>query len=57
MKSNIYISPRNYNLYKIVYAKTDMAAGSKGITAFIIEKGMAGYAFCTFFMYFYYIHE
>ncbi|XP_074357347.1 isovaleryl-CoA dehydrogenase, mitochondrial-like isoform X2 [Apium graveolens] len=27
----------------IVYAKTDMPAGSKGITAFIIEKGMAGF--------------
>jgi alkylation response protein AidB-like acyl-CoA dehydrogenase len=26
-----------------VYAKTDLAAGSKGITAFIIEKGMPGY--------------
>ncbi|KAL8090929.1 hypothetical protein AgCh_040122 [Apium graveolens] len=29
-----------------------MAAGSKGITAFIIDKGMVGYAFCTFFMHF-----
>ena len=28
----------------IVYAKTDPAAGSRGITAFIIEKGMAGFA-------------
>lgn len=28
----------------VVYAKTDMDAGSKGITAFLIEKGMAGYA-------------
>jgi isovaleryl-CoA dehydrogenase len=26
----------------VVYAKTDVAAGSKGITAFIIERGMAG---------------
>ncbi|XP_062205212.1 isovaleryl-CoA dehydrogenase, mitochondrial-like [Phragmites australis] len=26
----------------VVYAKTDLAAGSKGITAFIIEKGMSG---------------
>ncbi|XP_028127008.1 isovaleryl-CoA dehydrogenase, mitochondrial isoform X3 [Camellia sinensis] len=26
----------------VVYAKTDIAAGSKGITAFIIEKGMPG---------------
>lgn len=29
---------------QVVYAKTDMAAHSKGITAFIIEKGMPGYA-------------
>ncbi len=28
----------------IVYAKTDMDAGPKGITAFIIEKGMAGFS-------------
>lgn len=27
----------------IVYAKTDKAAGSKGITAFIVEKGFAGF--------------
>jgi len=28
----------------IVYAKTDLAAGPKGITAFIIEKGMKGFS-------------
>ncbi|KAL1827636.1 hypothetical protein ACET3Z_006048 [Daucus carota] len=28
----------------IVYAKTDMAARSKGITAFIVEKGMPGFS-------------
>lgn len=28
----------------IVYAKTDPAAGSRGITAFIVEKGMKGFA-------------
>ncbi len=28
----------------VVYGKTDPAAGSKGITAFLIEKGMAGFA-------------
>ena len=28
----------------IVYAKTDPSAGPKGITAFIIEKGMAGFS-------------
>ncbi len=27
----------------VVYAKTDPAAGPKGITAFLIEKGMAGF--------------
>lgn len=28
----------------VVYAKTDPAAGSKGITAFLIEKGMKGFS-------------
>src|SRR6185369_9868901 len=28
----------------VVYAKTDPAAGPRGITAFIIEKGFAGYS-------------
>ncbi|TJY62917.1 isovaleryl-CoA dehydrogenase [Sinimarinibacterium sp. CAU 1509] len=28
----------------IVYAKTDVSAGSRGITAFIIEKGFAGFS-------------
>ncbi|WMJ71278.1 isovaleryl-CoA dehydrogenase [Stenotrophomonas sp. 24(2023)] len=28
----------------VVYAKTDMAAGAKGITAFLVEKGMAGFS-------------
>jgi isovaleryl-CoA dehydrogenase len=28
----------------VVYAKTDPAAGARGITAFIIEKGMAGFS-------------
>ncbi len=28
----------------IVYAKTDLSAGSRGITAFIIEKGMKGFS-------------
>ncbi|CAA6661815.1 unnamed protein product [Spirodela intermedia] len=28
----------------VVYAKTDLKAGSKGITAFIIEKGMPGFS-------------
>jgi isovaleryl-CoA dehydrogenase len=27
----------------VVYAKTDIAAGARGITAFIVEKGMAGF--------------
>ena len=28
----------------VVYAKTDMAAGPKGITTFLIEKGVAGFS-------------
>jgi isovaleryl-CoA dehydrogenase len=28
----------------VVYAKTDMAAGPRGITAFLIEKGMKGFS-------------
>lgn len=32
------------NFLQVVYAKTDISAGSKGITAFIIEKGMPGYS-------------
>ena len=28
----------------VVYARTDPAAGSRGITAFLIERGMAGFA-------------
>ena len=28
----------------MVYAKTDMEAGPKGITAFLIEKDMAGFS-------------
>ncbi|MFC3627847.1 isovaleryl-CoA dehydrogenase [Paracoccus angustae] len=28
----------------VVYAKTDPGAGSKGITAFIVERGMAGFS-------------
>jgi isovaleryl-CoA dehydrogenase len=27
----------------VIYAKTDMNAGSKGVTAFIVEKGMKGF--------------
>ena len=27
----------------VVYAKTDVQAGPKGITAFLIEKGMKGF--------------
>ncbi len=30
----------------VVYAKTDLQAGPRGITAFIVEKGMAGF-FCA----------
>ena len=31
----------------IVYAKTDLEAGAKGITAFIVEKGMQGFSHGT----------
>lgn len=31
----------------VVYAKTDPAAGSKGISAFLIEKGMPGFSVST----------
>ena len=27
----------------VIYAKTDLAAGSRGITAFIVERGLAGF--------------
>ena len=28
----------------VVYAKTDQSAGHKGITAFLVEKGMKGFS-------------
>ncbi|KAG1389012.1 hypothetical protein G6F58_013387 [Rhizopus delemar] len=28
----------------VVYAKTDIEAGAKGITAFLVEKGMKGFS-------------
>ncbi len=28
----------------VIYAKTDLAAGSRGITAFIVERGLAGFS-------------
>jgi len=31
----------------VVYAKTDMSAGAKGMTAFIVEKGMKGFTHGT----------
>ena len=31
----------------VVYAKTDMAAGAKGMTAFIVEKDMPGFSYGT----------
>lgn len=36
-------------LQQVVYAKTDVSAGSQGITAFIIEKGMPGYLYLIHF--------
>lgn len=38
-----HLLPLTVNVPQVVYAKTDIKAGSKGITAFIIEKGMPGY--------------
>ena len=31
----------------VVYAKTDLNAGAKGMTAFIVEKGMPGFSHGT----------
>src|ERR1700741_2307330 len=41
--TKLWITNGHYADTLIVYAKTDLAAGSKGITAFLIEKGMKGF--------------
>jgi isovaleryl-CoA dehydrogenase len=42
--TKFWITNGHYADVLVVYAKTDAATGSKGITAFLIEKGFAGYA-------------
>jgi len=42
--TKFWITNGTYADTLVVYAKTDPAAGSKGITAFLIEKGMAGFS-------------
>ncbi len=42
--TKFWITNGHYADVLVVYAKTDAAAGSKGITAFLLEKGFAGYA-------------
>lgn len=41
--TKFWITNGHYAQTLVVYAKTDMNAGSKGITAFLIEKGMPGF--------------
>ncbi|MGF7171728.1 isovaleryl-CoA dehydrogenase [Sphingobium xanthum] len=42
--TKFWITNAPYAETLVVYAKTDAAAGSKGITAFLIEKGMEGFS-------------
>src|SRR6266403_4625443 len=42
--SKMWITPGPVAETLVVYAKTDPAAGPRGITAFIIEKGMKGFS-------------
>jgi isovaleryl-CoA dehydrogenase len=41
--SKMWITNGHYADTLVVYAKTDPAAGPKGITAFLVEKGMTGF--------------
>ena len=41
--TKMWITNAHYAETLVVYAKTDPAAGSKGITAFIVEKGFKGF--------------
>ncbi|MEA4895725.1 MAG: acyl-CoA dehydrogenase [Oscillospiraceae bacterium] len=45
--SKIFITNGSYAEVYIVFAMTDKALGNKGITAFILEKGMEGFTFGT----------
>ncbi|MEO6042144.1 MAG: acyl-CoA dehydrogenase family protein [Croceibacterium sp.] len=42
--TKFWITNGHYAQVLVVYAKTEPAAGSKGITAFLVEKDMAGFA-------------
>ena len=42
--TKFWITNGHYADTLVVYAKTDPAAGSKGITAFLIEKDIAGFS-------------
>jgi isovaleryl-CoA dehydrogenase len=41
--TKMWITNAHYAETLVVYAKTDPAAGAKGITAFIVERGFAGF--------------
>lgn len=43
--SKIFITNGSYADVYVVFAMTDKSAGNKGITAFILEKGMEGFTF------------
>ena len=45
--SKIFITNGYYGDVYVVFAMTDKAAGNKGISAFILEKGMEGFTFGT----------
>lgn len=42
--TKFWITNAPYAQTLVVYARTDPAGGSKGITAFLVEKGMAGFS-------------
>ena len=43
--SKIFITNGYYGDVYVVFAMTDKAAGNRGISAFILEKGMEGFSF------------
>ena len=45
--SKIFITNGNYADVYVIFAMTDKSLGNKGITAFILEKGMEGFTFGT----------
>lgn len=42
--TKLWITNAHYAETMVVYAKTDMAAGPRGITAFIVERGFKGFS-------------